>query len=397
MDNMPKYILRILSGSHTGAEVMLYDGDHVIGSHENCDIILSDSSVKPEHIKFTVNWDEVYIVVIEGSCFLDGDPISDETVVSAFQVITLGQIHMAIGPGDKTWPEIELPLPSAAETQRTSDDQGAAPPVLMDEKSEAVPEKRKNRRLSWKVPVILIIPLAAIFLFIIFTGASHQPKDEPIDPKTALANILKEEVYRTLSISEGSSGTYSIQGYLDRTVQRQKLTRQIYQIGIPVALRVYSGEELAASCNDFFKRSNQDVAAIYQGAGEILLQGKSKDAQAVDRTIALIKQDLPGIRQIINQVAISELPPEEVLPVVVNQTAQPQTITPVPKPRKIERPSLPILSVSMGKIPSVVLENRMRYFEGSHIGNGFFIERIYMDRILLKKGNQVLTYKIGGQ
>ena len=43
---MSGVLLRIFSGQHLGAEIELPDGEHVIGTDDSCDIILSDPSLQ---------------------------------------------------------------------------------------------------------------------------------------------------------------------------------------------------------------------------------------------------------------------------------------------------------------------------------------------------------------
>lgn len=54
MSSSGDIILRVFSGPHTGAEVVLPPGDHVIGTEDSCDIILSDGGLAPRHVSIGV-------------------------------------------------------------------------------------------------------------------------------------------------------------------------------------------------------------------------------------------------------------------------------------------------------------------------------------------------------
>ena len=41
--------LRILSGVHLGAEIVLEEGTWAVGRDDSCDIILSDAALAPRH------------------------------------------------------------------------------------------------------------------------------------------------------------------------------------------------------------------------------------------------------------------------------------------------------------------------------------------------------------
>ncbi len=54
MSSSGDIILRVFSGPHAGAEVVLPPGDHVIGTEDSCDIILSDGGLAPRHVSIRV-------------------------------------------------------------------------------------------------------------------------------------------------------------------------------------------------------------------------------------------------------------------------------------------------------------------------------------------------------
>ncbi|MBG0775382.1 MAG: type III secretion system inner membrane ring subunit SctD [Desulfovibrionaceae bacterium] len=59
-------------------------------------------------------------------------------------------------------------------------------------------------------------------------------------------------------------------------------------------------------------------------------------------------------------------------------------------------PRLAVQSVSLGAARFMTLKNGKRYFEGGRLPDGYVIREIMADRIVLAKGEAVVTYRIGG-
>ena len=50
----PAHLLKVFTGPHVGAEILLSDGDYVVGSDDACDVIFSDRFIAPRHAKITL-------------------------------------------------------------------------------------------------------------------------------------------------------------------------------------------------------------------------------------------------------------------------------------------------------------------------------------------------------
>jgi hypothetical protein len=58
---------------------------------------------------------------------------------------------------------------------------------------------------------------------------------------------------------------------------------------------------------------------------------------------------------------------------------------------KVEPPPLAIQSVWFGDEPYLVARDGQRYGVGSAVGNGWQLDRIEVDRVLLKRGAEVVA------
>lgn len=58
--------------------------------------------------------------------------------------------------------------------------------------------------------------------------------------------------------------------------------------------------------------------------------------------------------------------------------------------------ALNIRGISMGKVPYVVLLDGSRYLLGAKLSNGYIIEDINLDYLLLSNGTENVKYRLGG-
>ncbi|MCD8351827.1 MAG: FHA domain-containing protein [Planctomycetaceae bacterium] len=104
---------------HASASVALGDGEHRIGSSEDCDIILADSGVQESHLRLRVEGNAAFCLVYDGGeATLDGVEIGAEEVeLPHYAEVRLGGSSFRIGPetgGD--WPAIAAASAFAEET-----------------------------------------------------------------------------------------------------------------------------------------------------------------------------------------------------------------------------------------------------------------------------------------
>ena len=104
-----EHLLKVLSGNHQGAEVILGNEAVVIGSGEDSDIVLTDSMIKEHHTKITFSDGTTVIQPMDGQVYVDGKLIKEaEQSVSDFQFITIGSTHIIFGPANEPWPNLSV-------------------------------------------------------------------------------------------------------------------------------------------------------------------------------------------------------------------------------------------------------------------------------------------------
>ena len=102
-------LLKVLSGPHLGAELLLEKGEYIIGSEGDCDICLSGVLMAGKHVKLKVDQGAVRALPLAESVYLKGQWIGEETPLDLYTVLTLGSTHLVVGQSDANWPPITPP------------------------------------------------------------------------------------------------------------------------------------------------------------------------------------------------------------------------------------------------------------------------------------------------
>jgi hypothetical protein len=183
-----RHKLQIIAGLHKGAELHLQEGErYTIGSGEQCDIVLLEDGVAVEHLCLGVSAGQAYLLDAYADTFIDGTKRSDAPqCLAAFQVVSFGQAHLAIGPADTAWPVINPPECSKETSFVATRD---LVPVFADnrlpKKSGAADRFRRVlytalERISQtnrKLLVAVCVFLAAFFIFVGDTWFSYAVLD----------------------------------------------------------------------------------------------------------------------------------------------------------------------------------------------------------------------------
>ncbi len=97
------YALRILSGLHVGASRPLAEKEMIlVGSGEDCDIVLSDSGVAPHHALIGLLGGAFSVRALDAPLRIGGQPLhpGDPMEMATLQRIELGQAALAVGNVD---------------------------------------------------------------------------------------------------------------------------------------------------------------------------------------------------------------------------------------------------------------------------------------------------------
>jgi hypothetical protein len=106
------YKIKVVAGVHKNAELIIATNtDYLVGSGDDCDIILVDRGVAKEHLCLSLSDTAVNLIKNGESIFVDGKPLYGSCIMlQDYQVVTVGEAHFAIGPANLDWPLLNPPV-----------------------------------------------------------------------------------------------------------------------------------------------------------------------------------------------------------------------------------------------------------------------------------------------
>ena len=429
-------ILKILSGPHLGAEAPIGAGSYTIGRNPNCAIVLTDQLIAQRHLQLERQTSgEVFVQPLEGSVFLEGEALASgkRHRVEPFQVLTFGTTHGAWGATDASWPTINLPTLRHLGVQTEKDPHAQADTSAGDAdtqdadaahaKSESESESDGEphgptyamRFRTWlgacfsgfslahfrlqqsTLTAFSLASLCLVFLGLQIYGlwpkvaqaypvkefvsrsnlamgglvrnlsGNPAPETDTVPYETKLHNILQDLPFRDLlsvQAPDRVDGIVSISGYLKTESQREALLSALRHAKLLPPLSIWVEDNIREDVQLTLQARGENLKVQMQEPGTFLLVGTPREAP--EELEELLLGETPGLSRVVFQQPASDPNTEATAP----QTAQKDF-------------TLDIRSVSLGRIPYIILSNGNRYMEGGRLDNNLVLKEILNDRLIL--------------
>lgn len=318
-DQNELYLLKVLSGSHQGAEIALKPGEYLVGSSADCDIILSDQNLASEHFKLTVGDDGVHIVSMGEPLYLGGKAAEEDPLpVQNFEFITAGTTHLVVGPVDGDWPVLspEDAPPLEKESEVASDGSEKGEGAEGEAAAAQLPPKGFMASMLAKIagpikaylehPIYLTYKyfiwggLVALFLVLFaitftFTYSPHDPKPDLGAIELRVIGDLNSVPFdHDLGVRIVEDHVY-VYGYVDTTRQKRVIQALLEPYGPRVSQRIQSEEAMLQSTRDILNQFNLTLYISIDAPGRIKVEGYVMDIQKWKRAQTLISQDVAGL------------------------------------------------------------------------------------------------------
>ncbi len=276
----PKLVLRILAGLHTGASRVLGEQEMLlIGSGEDCDIVLSDDGVASHHAMLLRNGDSLALRTIDAPAGFAGDPLypGDPIELPLSAPVRLGEATFAVGDAnDPAW------MPGGGADAEALSPLGARP--------------SRPARLPAMLATVAAVTLisAAVYVWI-------QPSAEPaphIDQQVAALVTSYGISDSTTSIN--SAGVTVIAGTVPTSSARERAQQHVDANALPVQLNLRTGDDVAADVAEVLRSQGIKARTRYLGNGDVEISGRFEDQEqlrAAATSRAMI--DVTGINRVI--------------------------------------------------------------------------------------------------
>ncbi len=329
-------VLRIVAGLHAGASRPLADQEMlVVGSGDDCDIVLADTGVAAHHALVTLVGGVFTLRALDAPLRIEGRPLhpGDPVEVRPMQRIDLGEAAIAFGGTDASaWDAL---FPAIAEPGR----------------------RRRARPLLRQLP--LIAAGAVVALLLVAVVASVLPRrNAQVDERAFLQALVPQHAITDSAIRTDENGGLVLAGTVETDAVRSKIQQQLQEAGVEASLALRTGENIAGAVREVFRASGISVQTRYLGAGRVEISGDDLDQEKFNGVLR---------SRAMADVGASELVAGERL---TASGASPEAAGKA-GPVAPDQPPVDIVRVVSGNQPYVVDSNGEQYTAGMDIpGHG---------------------------
>jgi type III secretion system YscD/HrpQ family protein len=366
-----RFILKVFSGPHVGAEILLSRGKMLVGRGDQCDIILYDSAISSKHVELIISDEEIQVSSIDQPIYIEGKTLKEKIAkVNAYQFITIGTTHFSIGINGEDWPKITIPKLDflSKETDKNNDASLAPVPdtsikALSFSGIKEIFTKyligSKYSKLSASLGLALTTG-AAVAASVVFNGAT------PNNQQTAFASLSGNGIFQEqipskkkdeitpeeitviqqkiakIKLSDIEIKQKNNKLLVQGTVVSSKQKKQLEKLLKPYILAiqeqdVYIKEELISSAKIIVSELDLDgLAFSIKKPHTLTIKGYIEDEGSWLQARDILKNDLAGIRKIDDEEVETQnhrieeleklLEEQELLPLVDIQSSAGQVL-----------------------------------------------------------------------
>ncbi|TWH99401.1 type III secretion system YscD/HrpQ family protein [Luteimonas cucumeris] len=333
--NAGTHALRILSGLHVGASRDLAEKEMIlVGSGDDCDIVLSDPGVAPHHALIGLHGGSCSVRALDAPLRIGGQPLhpGDPVELATLQRIELGQAAFAIG---------------------ASDDPGWASLLPMHDGRRAAPAPAPYMKRLPAVAAFAVLSLMSVAIL-----AAVMPRHDPApQPSDSLARLIPEFGIADGRASVDANGIQVLSGTVKDAATRDRIRVRLQKDGISASLDLRTGEDIANDVQDILRTQGFATRTRYLGNGDVEVSGNFEDGGALEKAVksrAMVEVD--GVRRIV---------PRNYEPIDPFQTVA------APSAKKeAAKPAVSLVSVVRGKEPHVLGSDGSKFGIGEKLPDG---------------------------
>ena len=376
------WVLKILSGSSEGAQIDLEPGEYLIGKGDQCDLVLDDQHVAEQHFVLTITEETADLRLLAEQDEHATKPrlngVLDEQTqwaLDSVSVISLETFHFVLAQANQDLNQVVIPepvdnTPLAADEETTEPEETDAlvsdpvdrPSITKHPLAEAIRSFGNKVALTLSLGVVVITASAMMV-----STSEPEPIPEPKASVQELEEILQHAGINNVEL-EHKGERLIVKGFVADDTEKKRIAdvlidEQPLDYAVTNLAQLKHAAELSLAAHGL-----KDIN-VAQGddPGTLTLSGVSPDREKWKKVLLSLKNDLPLVSEWDDQVGIA------------------------PKP---EIPPLDVSSVSMGQVPFAVTRDGERRFIGNSLGNGYQIEDINLQYLLVSRGAEMVKVQL---
>ena len=383
--------LRILSGLHTGAESALRAERVLIGNLEGeCDIVLDAGYVEPHACLLRVSDDSWTVLSISGDLWVDDVHVGAQKTLQLKPgaVVTLGRVAFAVADSPAfDWSSVK-PLFALIRP----DPSGPMPSVTL---LPTLPDARRKwhaLKLAAGIGISCLV-MASAGAYVTQILNARKPTAEAAERKLQADKLMIASLPSGKEVSIApfpeSPGRVLVQGYIPNRAQITELTAALKKAETDAEIRLVPIDDLSRELARRFDHLAPD-GVRYDAQGRFVVTTRAEDVPLHDKQARVLMQEVSAVSGV--DLSLSDMQTGDGKPVVVKYARSPERPSDVAVTNldsALGRKSFSVRELRMGELPSVVLDDGMRYFVGGRLPDGSAVKSIAADRMVVTRAHGV--------
>lgn len=383
--------LRVLTGLHTGAESVLQAERMLVGNMEGeCDITLNVGYTEPHACLVRVSDDSWTVLSISGDLWVDDTHVELQKThaLTPGAVLTLGRVGFAIADSEAfDWSSVKPPF-----SLIKPDPTGPMPSVGL---LPAVHDKRRKwqaMKLAAGVGISsLVMASAGAYVAQVLNGKvpTSEAADKKLQADKQMIAALPSGKEVSLAAFPEAPGRVLVQGYVAKRTQIAELAAALKKAETDAEIRLVPVDDLSRELVRRFDHITADRVR-YDAQGRFVVTTRSEDVSLHDKQARVLLQEVPAVAGV--ELSMSDLQTADGAPVVVKYARSPEHPSDVAVTNldsALGRKPFTVRELRMGELPSVVLDDGMRYFTGAKLPDGSSVKSIAEDRMVVIRAHGV--------
>jgi hypothetical protein len=382
------FLLKIVQGPNSGAEIALIDGVNLtFGCGDDCDIILSDTSVGEKAFELEVTSERV-VAVMPGGRTVKFEP---------YHVILVGTTALVVGPQEGEWKSLVWPKTEAQSEKKDTAD--------VEREEENVPSVKRRFPFGCVAVIFFLLVIAALAVFAwrkypdqtknyslkayskakeVWSAALEKFKSEQ-EEKAIVLNEALDDVAKDCAFTVVRNGEeVSAKGDFLTRVKRLEATARACAAHPGLKIDFSDIESLSSAVREFLFLVTEDKLKLDRIEGrKAFISGRVTSRESLEKILRALSEDVSKISEVdtsrvqlgmvVGACSLDHDDDDKAAPIAKRNTNQ----------ERKSKPKMPIAGILTVPYPCLVLNDGTRAMEGARFGE-YTIEKIAPDCITVR-------------
>ena len=313
---LPQLELRVLHGPQAGSRLTLTIGDYVLGTDDECEVMLAGPRLRGAHARLQFDGDLASITPLDGSVLdAQSKEISGTFTLALGMPIELGGIWITVDEVDAPWPSTEnlIPQPSPPPAPPPAEETPVREATIVTGVSQPALEQDIQRIRARRVLIAAMSTLGAIAVMGIAgagwlaSRSTHietppvAATDDSTRIETVNAQLAEAFPGRKITVSAGAGGVPVVTAYATDKAMADRMDVAIRKLlGTPVT-HMYQDDLMLQSARSIAQKFQQEGSrAIVQvndvNNGVAVLHGTVVSNTTREELLEAFRAGVPGLR-----------------------------------------------------------------------------------------------------